>query len=758
MKKVNTKFDNLQEEEVSFLKNLYKGYIELENGLTASDAKRRGKTPYQFGKKPVCGGWSKDESAWFKYDEIKDKIGFGGIIRDDIVVIDCDNEIDDKCMERIVKHQNLQCAIAKTNNGHHYYFKRDKNSALKNLAKYYTYCGFQCDYRVVGGQTALKVNGESRLLEYLPEGELSELPKFLLPYDSKMIGETKTEKSKYVFRDLISSDDWGEHTLLCSYITLLKASARRRNSQVVKFSDEEIIDLIKAINSMLDSPKNERELETEIANPRNLENLNNYIEEKGESKRGSVDRPFFDGGKFLCEDLARAMINKYGKKIAFIDNILYVKNNEGVYEINDDLIKKIISEFQTNLTDGQKGEVIKALSTTHDIHVFTTSFSNPNLIPFKTAVYDLENDKLINYTDDMVFGYKLPFEYNSVAKPTELVNKILNDLSCNDSKRRALMEEGLGYALYHDNDLARGKALILTGKTHSGKSTYQDLCRIVLTGDIKPTKITTSIKLHNFTNMGNKTEYYIADLVSSWLNIGDDISAQDIKNTDAIKSLISGEPLTGRACGSSKIIDFIPKTKFIFSCNAIPSMKDEGGALSSRLVFVHFGNEFRTKGYLEDNPESKAKMIDTKLMNKLLNDKDSLAYLVYLAVQGLKRLKENNDFTMPMSEKQISDNFTKECDTISTWIEEFIGDSFEEVRAKFINGYGNENTGVTQWYQMYEEYCKKGHLIRESLKSFSTTIREKYNLTSENKYYRQMEVESGMRYGNSIRGKCFSPL
>ena len=184
-------------------------------------------------------------------------------------------------------------------------------------------------------------------------------------------------------------------------------------------------------------------------------------------------------------------------------------------------------------------------------------------------------------------------------------------------------------------------------------------------------------------------------------------------------------------------------------------MKDEGGALSSRLVFVHFGNEFRTKGYLEDNPDSKANVIDTKLMNKLLHDKDSLAYLVYLAVQGLKRLKDNNDFTMPLSEKQISDAFTKECDTISTWIEECISESFEDVRAKFVNGLGNEKTSVAQWYQMYEEYCKKGHLIRESMKAFSTTIREKYNLTSENTYYRPMDINSGMRYGNSVKGRCF---
>ena len=105
--------------------------------------------------------------------------------------------------------------------------------------------------------------------------------------------------------------------------------------------------------------------------------------------------------------------------------------------------------------------------------------SKPELIPFKNGLFDAGQNRLLQFSPDAIVTNMIPWEY-SPAAASDLVDSVLDRLSCGDSEVRKLLEEVAGACLYKSNTLGGGKAVILIGDKRNGKSTFIEMLETML--------------------------------------------------------------------------------------------------------------------------------------------------------------------------------------------------------------------------------------------------------------------------------------
>lgn len=185
-----------------------------------------------------------------------------------------------------------------------------------------------------------------------------------------------------------------------------------------------------------------------------------------------------------------------------------------------------------------------------------------------------------------------------------------------------MLEEVIGYTFYRRNELR--KAFILTGDKHNGKSTYLDMIAQLL-----GVENTTALDLKE---LGDR--FKTAELFGKLANIGDDIGDEFIANPAIFKKVVSGDRVNAERKGQDPF-DFTCYAKMLFSANSIPRIKDKSGAVIDRLIIVPFDASF-SKNDADYDPYIKYKLRDDVVME----------YLINLGIAGLKRILENQGFTV----------------------------------------------------------------------------------------------------------------
>ena len=108
----------------------------------------------------------KDRTDFADYDEIKNEHEFGGVLADDIILIDIDDAEQAEKMMDIVETMQLNCRVYATERGKHFLFKNDGVS--KNYTGAKLACGLKADIKI-GSRTSyqvLKLEGEERFIEW----------------------------------------------------------------------------------------------------------------------------------------------------------------------------------------------------------------------------------------------------------------------------------------------------------------------------------------------------------------------------------------------------------------------------------------------------------------------------------------------------------------------------------------------------------------------------------------------------------------
>ena len=399
---------------------------------------------------------------------------------------------------------------------------------------------------------------------------------------------------------------------------------------------------------------------------------------------------FFNGKTFLFDKFAQFLKSEY--HIVRINGQLHIYNN-GIYDYAQRSIETKMIEKIPTLKAQQRTEVMKYL----DLICEDIEPSEANYIAFKNGVYDISTDELVDYTPDIILTNRINHNYNPGAY-NELTDNTLDKIACNDKEVRALLEECVGYCFYRRNEL--GKAFILTGDKSNGKSTFLDLIKCIL-GE-------GNISALDLRELGDR--FSTAMLFGKLANIGDDIGDEFLQgNSVAIfKKIVTGNRLKAELKGQQPF-DFNPYVKLLFSANDMPRMRDKTGAVLRRLVMIPFNATF-TKNDKDYDPYIKYKLIK----------EDSIEYLISLGVAGLKRVLENNEFTVSQKVENAIIEYEEENNPIIA----------------FINDVGVDaiiNQPTHDVYLRYTVFCSQSQLQALSKIAFSKQINKRLNTVAMSK-------------------------
>lgn len=583
------------------------------------------------------------------YDQVKNLPEYAGILSDETALIDIDDFEQSEILFKIVQNMKLRCRVYQTNRGKHFLFVNDKLETNKIRTK--LACGLTADIKIgtKNSYSILKYDNKEREIIYDCD-DYETVPKWLVPV-----------KSSIDFLEMESGD--GRNQTFFNYILTLQSN---------DFSIEEVRECINIINKyLLKDPLDESELNTILRDE-------------------AFKKPmFFKNGKFQFDKFAI-----YLKKIHHIVRIngqLHIYH-DGIYVPGQLEIEAAMIEHIPNLNRSKRTEVLSYLEV---LTRQNTRPSHAKYIAFKNGIYDIEDDRLIDFSPDIIITNKINFDYNPDAS-SELLDNTLNKLSCNDKNVRALLEEAVGYCFYRRNELR--KSFILTGDKKNGKSTYLSMLKELLGDDN-----TAALDLNE---LGDR--FSSASLFGKLANIGDDIGDDFIANPSIFKKIVSGDPIKGEKKGQNEFF-FAPYCKLLFSANNIPRMKDKSGAVLSRLVIIPFDATFS-----KDDPD-----FDPYIKYKLI-EPDVLEYLIMLGIQGLKRILKNNAFTKSDKVQKSIEEYEETNNPIQLF--------FKEVDANDI-----ENEPTKEIYRQYNEFCLANAFNPMSNIEFSKQVKKQFDFEIKDK-------------------------
>lgn len=524
----------------------------------------------------------KGRKDFYKLEEVKHLNSYGGVLDDDIIMVDIDTRNEAEIMHNIVKELDIKCNIMQTSRGMHFYFRNTnirKNSIHQMIA-----IGINVDIKLGNKNCVvpLKIEGEER--KFIQKfDELDALPKWVY-----------IVKKQVDFNDLSEGD--GRNQTLFNYILTLQSEG---------FSKEEIRETIAIINNYI------------FCEPLDAKELETILRDDAFNKES-----FFKGSQLLHDKYARYIMST--ENVISINDTLHVYN-EGVYNSKLRIIEGKLIDHLPMLTKAKRTEVLSYLELIAPSKQLTVN----NEIVVNNGILNLDDLSLRAFDKNYICRNKLPINYveNSYH---EVMDKTLNKIATENNKLRLLMEEMIGYCFLRRNEL--GKFFILTGGGSNGKSTFLKLIKKVI-GE----ENISSISLGQI-----EQRFKTAELFGKLVNIGDDISGNYIEENETLKKLVTGDSVNVERKGGHPF-DFDNYSKLIFSCNKVPRINDTTDGLMRRLVIVPFNAQFS-----RDDED-----FDPFIMDKLLS-KESLEYLLKIAVDGLIRVLKNNGFTkVDIVEKEL---------------------------------------------------------------------------------------------------------
>ena len=606
-------------------------------------------------KNKKCIEKFKGRTDFKTFEQVQSLPEYAGILAAETILIDVDDFEASEILFKVVKEYALTCRVYRTSRGKHFLFKNSGVPTNKTGCK--LAIGLTADIKIGtrNSYEVLKYDNQNREILYdtAENEEAQQLPRWLFPVKSKM-----------EFLNMETGD--GRNQGLFNYILTLQSN---------DFSVGEARETIRIINKfVLKVPLSDDEIETVL-------------------RDDAFKKPvFFMGSTFLFDKFATFLKNN--NHIIKINNQLHIYKNgiyiSGLAEIEAEMIQHI-----PGLNRAKRTEVLAYL----DILIRENSKAeDANLIAFENGLYNIVDDSFVEFTPEHIITNKIRWKYNPEAY-SELADKTLNKIACNDPQIRALLEEAIGYCFYRRNEL--GKAFILTGDKSNGKSTFLSMVQYLL-GD-------ENISSLDLKELGDR--FKTAEMFGKLANIGDDIGDEFIANPAIFKKLVTGERVSAERKGQNPF-EFNNYSKLLFSANNIPRIKDKTGAVQRRLTIIPFDARFSA-----DDPDF------NPYIKHLLKTDEVMEYLINLGIAGLKRVLLNRKFTGSTKVQKAMDEYEENNNPIIGFFRECEDEEFQ---------IENEPTNVV--YKRYQEYCLANSLQPMSNIEFSKQVNRILNMRVENKW------------------------
>ena len=572
---------------------LYKGYVPTS------------------GKKATMPFKDKTSSELLTLEQAQRFPEFAGILADNTVLVDIDDEAQSQILLNIVTNKQLKCKVYKTSRGCHFLFRTDRPMTNRTHCK--LAIGLTADIKG-GGKASyqvLKYDGKEREVLY-DAGEYQYLPKYLTPIKSNM--------------DVIGMGNGdGRNNALFSYILPLQKN---------EFTVEECKECIQVINDfVLDEPLSEDELSTVL-------------------RESAFSKPqfFTSKGHFMFDKFANYLMKS--DSIVKINGKLHIYK-DGIYQCGDEYIEAAMIEHIPNLSQSKRKEVLSYLNL---LVKKESSIADASLIAFENGVLDAISGEFTDFSPEFIITNKIPHNYVEDAE-SELLDRTMKKLACHDEKVEKLLYQAVGYTFYRRNELR--KSFFLLGEKRNGKSTFLDMINTLLGEE--------NVSNLDLCEIGH--EFKTAELTGRLANIGDDINDEYISNTSIFKKVVSGDVITVAKKGQHPY-KLRSVAKFFFSANSLPRLGrgKDSSAVMDRLVVIPFEAKF-SKQDDDYDPFIKYKLRGEDVMEALIAKsipalRDVLADNEFITcdkvTQSLKEFEKSNDPILEFFDELVEDDYINE--------------------------------------------------------------------------------------------------
>ena len=639
--------------------------------------------------------------------QVQTEPNVGGVLADNIILIDFDDMKSGECFLNLVKSLKLKTVAVKTDRGIHFYFKHEKQDKLKSVSHYLNALCLEGDIKVgnKNSYAMIKRNGVFRQTLYGSSEELEEVPFYLTPIKHLQAGEHSPL--------LGLKEGEGRNSAMSSFKLVLNGKG---------FNAEQIKTCLSLINQyVLAEPLDERELESVSRDESNnevfKESFGKYkttllTDEERQEKRAEILETAREKKKQKAEeerqwyfDFTKELSDKYhfvqikGQK----KNLLYYyTDNHYELLVNADTLNKIfIDEALEREKLISQTEIDKYILPY--LKAVAPCFSQEQTE--EDSLYIATNNKLIIYTPERDIKIvdpdphyfctvKIPVDYQENTEPCE-VDGFLKEVANNDEKTEKLLKELVGYCLFPRNILR--KTFFLIGNGGNGKSTFLNLLSKFLgRGN------TTNISLYDIEN----NRFATSNLKDKLANLGDDISSDDFDKLSNFKIITSGDSLSAEFKGA-QTFSFNPFCKLIYSCNVAPLLHETTEGIKSRLIYIPFEHKFIRNGRI--------KQLD---FLKKITDKKNLSRLLSIALLSLRNLLDRGMFIEPPQSKKKAEELLREADEVYSFCLDY------EAQGKSYDG-----EKIRDIYNLFAVYLKT-YFPRTRLMSinmFSRKLRSHYD-------------------------------
>ena len=321
-----------------------------------------------------------------------------------------------------------------------------------------------------------------------------------------------------------------------------------------------------------------------------------------------------------------------------------------------------------------------------------------HIIVLQNGVLDVERNSFHKFSKKFKQVTQMDFDYNPDEYPFLWIDTFLNRVLPDEGMQRVL-QEFMG-AIFIDRDKAKiEKMLILKGAGSNGKSVvFNTLKGLLGEENIKTLSLSELIG-------GAERKQNIASINGKRLNYCSEIQTQEFgKNVDALKALISGEPVEVRLV---YINNFTARNIPLLMANAnrMPYIKDWSHGLSRRIIILPFDV-----------------VLEEKEQNKQLSEELKKEYpgILNWILAGRHRLISNNyQFSISQALQDTVDSYQADSSTV-----------LQFMKAKDYNRTLIEIKKEPKWLEAqklffaYVKWAAENNVTPESQKKFSLVLKE----------------------------------
>lgn len=393
---------------------------------------------------------------------------------------------------------------------------------------------------------------------------------------------------------------------------------------------------------------------------------------------------------FLREN-GQVRTKKLGSYVMGLNHYITMKDTKEVYFYKDgvyvpggeDVIKKDVQDILGDYsTEQRQNEIINyirnlTLIPRDDIGHDCTKINLMN------GLYNLDTEELEPHTPDYISIRQMPVNYDPNARCPK-IDKFLSEVM--DDKYIQTTLEFIGYAMIPDTRIQQ--SVMVYGPGRGGKSVLLSMIESFIGGCNCSRQ-----SLHRLEN----DKYSVAELYGKLINIFPDLASTTLYDSNIFKQLTGNEKTIP---GERK---YIPQFRFrntarlIFSANDLPPVQNGNYAFWRRWILIKMDRVFDGKNE------------DKKLIDKL-STPEELSGLFNKAVDALKTLLQNDEFSYDHSVDEVARMYLMASEPVAAFSEECIKITVD-------------NCPKAVMYSKYRDWCKMRGQTPKAPNMFAKALR-----------------------------------